>query len=82
MLLKAGLIIAIFMHMMWERMALVTAILLPPAVLLLLVAFMALEADYTNSTRVDYMGQENLPQVSWSHEKHEDGSIQSPETAH
>ena len=60
MLLKAGLIIAIFMHMMWERMALVTAILLPPAVLLLLVAFMALEADYTNSTRVDYMGQEPM----------------------
>ena len=31
MLLKAGFIIAIFMHVMWERMALITAILGPPS---------------------------------------------------
>ncbi len=67
MLLKAGFIIAIFMHMMWERMALITAILLPPAVLLLLIGFMAFEANYTNGTRVNYMAEENLPQVSWHH---------------
>ena len=30
MLLKAGLIIAVFMHMMWERLALLYAIALPP----------------------------------------------------
>ena len=30
MLLKAGLIVAVFMHMAWERLALVYAILLPP----------------------------------------------------
>ena len=30
MLLKAGLIVAVFMHMAWERLALVCAILLPP----------------------------------------------------
>ncbi len=64
MLLKAGFIIAIFMHMMWERMALITAILLPPLCLLLLVGFMAVESEYTNQTRVVYGGQENLPQVS------------------
>lgn len=46
MFLKAGFIIAIFMHMMWERMALITAILLPPALLLFLIGFMALEGDY------------------------------------
>ena len=67
MLLKAGFIIAIFMHMMWERMALITAIILPPFVLVLLVACMAIEADYTNGTRVNYMGEENLPQVSYHH---------------
>ena len=30
MALKAGLIIAVFMHMMWERLALMYAICLPP----------------------------------------------------
>ena len=52
MLLKAGLIVAIFMHMMWERLALVYAILLPPLCLLVLVALMAVEADYTYLTRL------------------------------
>ena len=46
MFLKAGFIIAIFMHMMWERMALITAIILPPALLLFLIGFMAIEGDY------------------------------------
>jgi len=46
MFLKAGFIIAIFMHMAWERMALITAILLPPALLLFLIGLMALEGDY------------------------------------
>ena len=46
MLLKAGFIIAIFMHMMWEKMALISAILLPPSVLLVLIGFMAIEGDY------------------------------------
>lgn len=76
MLLKAGFIIAIFMHMMWERMALITAILLPPGVLLLLIGFMAFESDYTNGTRVKYMGEENLPQVSWHHGESHTGSEQ------
>ena len=51
MFLKAGFIIAIFMHMMWERMALITAILLPPIALLFLIGFMAIEGDYTFLTR-------------------------------
>nr|WP_315594599.1 cytochrome C oxidase subunit IV family protein [uncultured Cupriavidus sp.] len=51
MALKAGLIIAIFMHMAWERMALICAILLPPLCLLVLVWLMAAEADYTFLTR-------------------------------
>ena len=52
MLLKAGLIVAVFMHMMWERMAIICAILIPPGVILLLIALMALEADYTFLTRL------------------------------
>jgi len=47
MLLKAGLIVAVFMHMRWERLALVYAILVPPLCLLVFMAIMALEADYT-----------------------------------
>jgi cytochrome c oxidase subunit 4 len=57
MLLKAGWIIAVFMHVMWERMALITTILLPPLVLLVLIGLMSTEADYAFGTRVDYMGQ-------------------------
>ena len=47
MLLKAGLIVAAFMHMAWERMALVYAILLPPLCLLVLIGLMAAEAGHT-----------------------------------
>jgi cytochrome c oxidase subunit IV len=52
MLMKAGLIVAFFMHMAWERLALVIAILLPPMCLLVLVGLMATEADYTFLTRL------------------------------
>src|SRR4028118_1092554 len=47
MALKAGLIIAVFMHMAWERLALTYAILIPPLLVLVFVAMMVLEADYT-----------------------------------
>lgn len=56
MLLKAGFIISIFMHVMWERMALVMTILGPPILLLFLIAAMALEGNYTFGARVNYFG--------------------------
>jgi cytochrome c oxidase subunit IV len=52
MLLKAGFIVAIFMHMAWERLALKIAILLPPIALLVLIGLMAIEGDYTFVTRL------------------------------
>jgi len=52
MLLKAGLIVAVFMHMAWERLALVYAILLPPLCLLVLVGLMFAEAGHTLLTRL------------------------------
>jgi cytochrome c oxidase subunit IV len=52
MILKAGLIVAVFMHMMWERLAIVYAILLPPLVLLVFVLLMTIESDYTFLTRL------------------------------
>ncbi len=51
MLLKAGFIVAIFMHMNWERLALKLAILVPPLCLLILITLMAIEGDYTFLTR-------------------------------
>ena len=52
MLAKAGLIVAVFMHMAWERLALVCAILLPPLALLVLVGLMASEAGHTFLARL------------------------------
>lgn len=52
MLAKAGLIVAVFMHLAWERLALVCAILLPPLCLLVLVSLMVLEAEHTFLTRL------------------------------
>ncbi len=54
MFLKAGLIVAIFMHMVWERLALIYAILVPTAALLVLIGLMSLEGDYTYHTRGAY----------------------------
>lgn len=56
MFLKAGLIVSIFMHMAWERLSLVYAILVPPLVLLVLVRIMIIESDYTFWTRVIFLG--------------------------
>ena len=56
MVLKAGLIVAVFMHMAWERLALVYAILLPPVAVLVFVAIMVFESDYTLLTREFFFG--------------------------
>jgi cytochrome c oxidase subunit IV len=52
MFLKAGFIVAIFMHMAWERLALKFAILLPPLCLLVFIGLMAWEGEYTLMTRL------------------------------
>jgi cytochrome c oxidase subunit IV len=51
MVLKAGLIVAVFMHMAWERLALVYAILTPPVAVLIFVAIMVFESEYTHFIR-------------------------------
>jgi cytochrome c oxidase subunit IV len=56
MIVKAGLIVAIFMHMAWERLALMYAILVPPGAVLLFVGIMAFESDYTHVTRLAFFG--------------------------
>ena len=57
MFLKAGFIIAIFMHMKWERMALKIAILGPPVAIIVLIWLMSYEGFYIEDTRVDYYGE-------------------------
>lgn len=57
MFLKAGLIVAIFMHMLWERIALIYAILLPPLCLLVLIALMTMEGEYTMLSRELFFGR-------------------------
>jgi len=51
MFLKAGLIIAVFMHMMWERLALVYALGIPVIAVFVFIALMVFESDYTFLTR-------------------------------
>ena len=56
MMLKAGLIVSVFMHMMWERQALVYAIIVPPLLLLVFVGIGTLEGDHTYLTRDIFFG--------------------------
>jgi caa(3)-type oxidase subunit IV len=54
MTLKAGFIVAVFMHMKWERLALIYAIVLPPLAILVLVGMMSAESHYVNTNRVEH----------------------------
>ena len=56
MVLKAGLIVAVFMHMAWERLALIYAILVPPVLVLVFVGIMVFESNYTLITRMRFFG--------------------------
>jgi len=56
MTLKAGLIVAIFMHMAWERLALVYAVVLPPILVLVFVAMMVSESHYVLFSRMTFFG--------------------------
>lgn len=56
MFLKAGFIMAIFMHLGFEKLAMKIVILLPPAAILVLIALMAIEGDYTFLTRNFFFG--------------------------
>tara|TARA_B100001079_G_scaffold222626_1_gene198917 strand:- start:199 stop:573 length:375 start_codon:yes stop_codon:yes gene_type:complete len=54
MVLKAGCIVAVFMHMRWERLALMSVVLVPPVLLMVLVGLMTIESDYTRSMRIEH----------------------------
>ena len=54
MFLKAGFIIAIFMHLSWERLSLLYTLSLPLIAILVLILLMNIEGDYTFLTRSTY----------------------------
>jgi cytochrome c oxidase subunit IV len=56
MIVKAGLIVGVFMHLAWERLALIYTILVPPTAILIFITIMTSEASYTLFTRVAYFG--------------------------
>lgn len=51
MFLKAGFIIAIFMHLSWERLNLKYVLGLPTIAIGVLIILMSIEGDYVNLTR-------------------------------
>ena len=67
MFVKAGYIIAVFMHMKWERLALQLAILLPPIFVAVFIAIMAIEGDYTFLTRIEFFGESDFVPESPHH---------------
>lgn len=52
MFLKAGFIIAIFMHVKWERLSLQYVLFLPLTAIAVLITLMAIEGEYTYLTRL------------------------------
>jgi cytochrome c oxidase subunit IV len=67
MLVKAGFIVAIFMHMKWERLALKMAILMPPIAILIFIWLMTYEGDYTFLTRIEFFGESTMVPESPHH---------------
>ena len=67
MFVKAGFIVAIFMHMKWERLALKLAILVPPVAILVLIWLMSFEGLYIEDTRLEYYGESTMEPQSPAH---------------
>ena len=57
MMLKAGGIVWIFMHMGWERLALKLAILGPPVAIMVLIWLMSYEGFYVEGSRLETFGE-------------------------
>lgn len=60
MIVKAGVITAYFMHMRWERLALVYGILLPPIFVVVFMALMSSEGSHTAEVRETFFVQEKF----------------------
>jgi cytochrome c oxidase subunit IV len=58
---QAGLIVAVLMHLVWERLALMYAILVPPVLLLTFIGIGALDGLYTLDIRNVFFGPAAAP---------------------
>ena len=67
MMLKAGGIVWIFMHMGWERWALKVAILGPPVAIIVLIWMMSLEGDYIEGSRLEHYGESTMEVATPEH---------------
>jgi cytochrome c oxidase subunit IV len=56
MFLKAGLIVSVFMHVRWERLALKLVLFLPPLAIVVFILLMAIEGGYTFLNRLSLLG--------------------------
>jgi caa(3)-type oxidase subunit IV len=57
MFLKAGFILAIFMHVSWERLSLKYVLFVPLIAIAVLIMLMSIEGDYTYATRGIFFGR-------------------------
>lgn len=55
MVLKAGLILSVFMHFAWEPVTLRFALLIPTLAIPVFIVFMAIEARYTFTSRILFL---------------------------
>lgn len=68
MMMKAGGIVWIFMHMGWERLSLKLAILGPPVAILVLIWLMSYEGLYVEDSRLEHYGESTFePQAPPHH---------------
>lgn len=51
-IIKASMILTVFMHLRWERLSLIYTILLPPILLLALLAILMAEGNYVMQLRL------------------------------
>src|SRR6266446_7050100 len=56
LILKAGLIVAVFMHMAWARLALLYRILVPPVLVFVYVRSIVFKSNYTRFPRIIFFG--------------------------
>lgn len=58
MVLKAAIIMSVFMHVMWERFALQFIVIAPVVAVLVFMILMAIEADYIQLSRFTYLSSD------------------------
>lgn len=67
MLAKAGLIMAVFMHMQWERLSLVTLILVPPGALLFGLLVFGFEGAHVEAVRETHFVNDSYYRTEGGH---------------